>query len=379
MAGADLRGLRVALVGPVPPPSGGMANQVLQLERLLRSEGVTVEVVPVNRPYWPAWIGAVPGVRAAARLLPYMSALHGAAGRADVVHVLASSGWSWHLFAAPAVWISRARGVPVVVNYRGGGAGPFLARAAAVVRPTLRRASALVVPSEFLREVFARHGFSASVVPNVIDAERFAPAPDTAGSARFDGAPAGPHILIPRNLEPVYDVATGLRAFKLVRERHPAARLSVVGTGPERARLEALAKELGLGNSVRFVGRVENDAMPALYRETDVMLNPSLADNMPISILESLASGVPIVTTNVGGIPFLVRERETALLVSSGDEKAMAAAIEDLWSDKEQAARQSRAGLALAQEYTWARIRERWAAVYRGAQAAGSASQVAAR
>ena len=366
MAGADLRGLRVALVSPVPPPSGGMANQVLQLERLLRSEGSSVEVIPVNRPYSPGWIGVVPGVRAVARLLPYLSALHGAAGRADVVHVLASSGWSWHLFAAPAVWISRARGVPVVVNYRGGGAGPFLARAVAVVGPTLRRASALVVPSEFLREVFARFGFSASVVPNVIDAERFAPAPNPSGSARGDAA--GPHILIARNLEPVYDVATGLRAFQLVRERNPAARLSVAGTGPERARLEALAKELGLGDSVRFVGRVENDAMPSLYREADVMLNPSLADNMPISILESLASGVPIVTTDVGGIPFLVREGETARLVSSGDERAMAAAIEDLWSDKEQAARQSRAGLALAQEYTWARIRERWAAIYQSAR-----------
>ena len=379
MAGADLLGLRVALVGPLPPPSGGMANQVLQLERLLRSEGVTVEVVPVNRPYSPAWIGSVPGIRAVARLFPYMSALHAAAGRADVVHVLASSGWSWHLFAAPAVWISRARGVPVVVNYRGGGAGPFLARAVAVVGPTLRRASALVVPSEFLREVFGRYGFSASVVPNVIDAERFAPAPGAGDPARADGAPAGPHILIPRNLEPVYDVATGLRAFKLVHERNPAARLTVVGTGPERARLEALAKELGLGGSVRFVGRVENDAMPALYRETDVMLNPSLADNMPISILESLASGVPVVSTNVGGIPFLVRDGETACLVSSGDDTAMAAAIEGLWSDKAHAARQSRAGLALAQEYTWARIRERWAAVYRSAGARAAKSGVAGR
>ena len=367
MTGADLRGLRLALVGPVPPPSGGMANQLLQLERLLRSEGVSVEVVPVNRPYRPAFIGGLPGIRALARLLPYLFALHAAAGRADVVHVLASSGWSWHLFAAPAVWISRARRVPVVVNYRGGGAKPFLSRAAAFVRPTLKRASALVVPSEFLREVFSRFGLAARVVPNVIDAELFRPAPAPIGFTKPDGTRTGPHILIARNLEPVYDVATGLRAFRLVRERIPTARLSVAGTGPERGRLEALAEELGLGDSVRFVGRVENEEMPVLYREADVMLNPSLADNMPISILESLACGIPIVTTNVGGIPFLVREGETARLVSSGDEKAMAGAIESLWSDKEQAARQSRAGLELAQQYTWPRIRERWAAIYREA------------
>jgi len=366
MAVAELKGLRIALVGPVPPPSGGMANQLLQLTRLLRGEGATVEVVPVNAPYRPAWIAGLPGVRAVARLLPYASALRAAAARADLVHVLASSGWSWHLFAAPAVWISRGCGVPVVVNYRGGGAEPFLSGSALFVKPTLRRANTLVVPSEFLREVFGRFGMAARVVPNVIDAERFAPA--QAGS---DPARTGPHVLIARNLEAVYDIESGLRAFKQVWDTLPAARLTVAGTGPERDRLEAVARELGLEASARFVGRIETERMPAFFREADVMLNSSLADNMPISILESLASGVPVVTTNVGGIPYLVRHEETAQMVSPGDAGAMAAAILRLWSDRELWRRQSRAGLALASEYTWARVGERWAAIYRELVAPG--------
>ena len=370
MPGAELGGLRLALVGPVPPPSGGMANQLLQLERLLRGEGATVEVVPVNAPYRPAWIGGIPGLRAIARLVPYARSLHAAAGRADLVHVLASSGWSWHLFAAPAVWIARARGVPVVVNYRGGGAGPFLTRSAAWVRPTLRRANALVVPSEFLREVFAKFGFEADVVPNVIDVDRFAP------EAREPGvAHTGPQVLIARNLEPVYDVATGLRAFRQVRETLPGARLVVAGTGPERDRLIALANELGLGESARFAGRIGNEEMPAFYLEADVVLNTSLADNMPISILEALASGVPVVTTNVGGIPFLVRQDETAQMTSPGDAGAMAAAILRLWSDRDLAQRQIRAGLARAGDFTWARVRPRWADVYRAATASGGRNE----
>lgn len=360
MAIAELDGLRIALVGPVPPPSGGMANQLLQLERLLRGEGASVEVVPATAPYRPAWIGRIPVLRALARLLPYSLALRAAATRADVVHVLASSGWSWHLYAAPAVWISRAARVPVVVNYRGGGAGPFLERAGSWVKPTLRRASALVVPSDFLREVFARFGTNARVVPNVIDAERFAPAP--AGS---EPPHAGPHVLIARNLEPVYDVATGLRAFRQVRNELPGARLVVAGTGPEGERLRALADELGLGAAVEFVGRIGNDAMPAFYRKADVVLNTSLADNMPISILEAAASGVPVVTTNVGGIPYLVRHDETAQMVAPGDDGAMARAILRLWADRALAERQARAGLALAGGYTWERVGARWAAVYR--------------
>ena len=63
--------LRIAIVGPLAPPSGGMANQTCQLARLLRQEGIYVEVVQVNMPYWPAWAGRIPILRAPFRLVPY--------------------------------------------------------------------------------------------------------------------------------------------------------------------------------------------------------------------------------------------------------------------------------------------------------------------
>ncbi|HET9645641.1 MAG TPA: glycosyltransferase, partial [Burkholderiaceae bacterium] len=114
------KGLRIALVGPLPPPGGGMANQTRQLAELLEREGASVLLVQTNAPYRPAIVGRVPVIRAAFRLLPYIASLWRAAGRSDVLHVMANSGWSWHLFAAPAIWIARLRGIPAVVNYRGG-------------------------------------------------------------------------------------------------------------------------------------------------------------------------------------------------------------------------------------------------------------------
>ena len=72
--------MRVALIGPLPPPSGGMANQTLQLQRLLQGEGVVVELVQVNAAYRPHWVGGIPGLRAVARLLPYLAEI----GRAHV-------------------------------------------------------------------------------------------------------------------------------------------------------------------------------------------------------------------------------------------------------------------------------------------------------
>ena len=129
MDGEQYAGLRLTIVGPLPPPSGGMANQCKQLVGLLQAEGVQVELVRTNAPYKPAFVGKVPVLRAFARLLPYLLALWRASGRTDVMHVLANSGWSWHLFSAPAIWIARLRGTPVVVNYRGGEAEPFFAAA----------------------------------------------------------------------------------------------------------------------------------------------------------------------------------------------------------------------------------------------------------
>lgn len=355
---ADLRGRRLLLVGPVPPPAGGMANQTRQLGELLRAAGLQVTALATNAPYQPAWIGRVQGLRALARLLTYAIALWRDCGRHELVHLMANSGWSWHLFAAPAIWIARLRGRPVVVNYRGGEAGPFLARSIGWVRPSLARCTRLVVPSGFLREVFGVHRVVAEIVPNIIDTQRFAPASPPSGDF---------HVLVARNLEPIYDNASALRALALLRQQVPQARMTVAGSGPERAALEALRDELGLQQAVRFVGRLEREAMAEAYRSAHALLNTSLVDNMPNSLLEALASGVPVVSTEVGGVPYIVRQAQTALLVPAADAPAMAAALARLAQDAALAQRLRDSGLAEVQQYTWARVGPQWAAVYRAA------------
>lgn len=355
----NLSGLSIGLVGPLPPPAGGMANQTRQLAELLQAAQAGVCMVQTNAPYQPAWVSGIPLLRAAFRLPPFLWRLWQASGRSDVVHVMANSGWSWHLFAAPAVWIARMRGVPVVVNYRGGEAGEFLERSHAVVRATMQRASRLIVPSGFLEQIFGRHGMPAQVVPNIVDLRRFRPAD---GPAR-----SGLHLVVARNLEALYDNQTALRALQRVRQLRPDAHMTIAGTGPEKARLVALAQELGLAEFVQFAGRLDPDAMAALYRRADVTLNPSLADNMPNSVLEALASGVPVVSTDVGGVPFMVRHEQQALLVPPGDPEAMAAAVLRLANDPALRQRLVSAGLSEVQRYTWDQVAPLLLAVYRSA------------
>lgn len=356
-----LDGLRIALVGPLPPPAGGMANQTRQLAELLRGEGASVELVQVNAPYKPAWAGRIKGVRAVFRLLPYLEHLWQACGRANIVHVMANSGWSWHLFAMPAIRIAALRGTPVVVNYRGGEAGPFLDKAAASVRATLRHSAGLLLPSGFLLEVFGRHGMQGRVVPNIIDLVRFHPA------EHYPPNPQAPHIVVARNLEPIYGIDVALRAFAAVAAKLPAARLSVAGSGPLRDELEQLATTLGVADRVRFTGRLDRDQMAALYREADLSLNPSHVDNMPNSVLESLASGVPVVSTDVGGVPFIVEHGRTALLVPANDAEAMGAAALQILTDPACAAALRSAGLQAVQRYRWEAVRDTLLAAYHDA------------
>jgi glycosyltransferase involved in cell wall biosynthesis len=356
----------IVLVGPLPPPSGGMANQTQQLAGLLEAEGCSVTVVRTNAPYRPSWIGLVHGVRALFRLIPYIISLWRAMREADLVHVMANSGWAWHLFAAPAIRIAALRGMPILVNYRGGDAAAFLARRHARVRATLAKARMLIVPSGFLVEVFARHGLRARIVPNIVDVGAFHPAP---------ALPAQLHVVVTRNLEPIYDIATALRAFAIVRELRPDARMTVAGSGPERSALEGLAAELGVAAHVRFSGRLDNAEVPALYRTASIALNPSRVDNMPISLLEAMASGVPIVSTDVGGVPFMVEDERTALLVPAGDPRRMAEAVLRLYEDRELARRIVEAARGRVPRYAWSSVRAQLFEAYASVMA-GEAQQV---
>lgn len=357
---ADAGGVpRILMVGPVPPPSGGMAAQCRLLSDLLRADGNDVEVVETNAPIRPAWAGRLRGLRAVFRLLPYLGRLWAGLSRCHVVHIFANSGWAWYLMAMPALALARLRRVPVVLNYHGGEAAAFFTSAPFWVRRSLGLADALVVPSGYLERFFKDLGFSPRVIPNVVDLARFRPRERT--------HPADyPQVLVTRNLEPIYDIPTAIRAFAIIAERFPEARLTVAGSGPEADALKCLVAEMGLSDRVAFTGRIDNQDIHTLYAGGDLLLNPSTADNMPISLLEAYASGVPVVSTNVGGIPWLVQDGYNGLLVSPGEPGAMADAALAILDDPQFASRLAANGLRTVAACGWPQVRRLWLDVYAG-------------
>ena len=157
-----------------------------------------------------------------------------------------------------------------------------------------------------------------------------------------------------------FDVA--LRAFARLEDQQ--ARLVILGEGPGRPALEALASELGV-TGVTFAGRVSSDAMGALYEDADIYINASSIDNMPLSIMDAFATGVPVVSTNAGGIPYLVRDGVTGLLVDVEDCGALARASLRLLSDPALALRiADEARRECLERFQWDVVREQWERTY---------------
>lgn len=356
--------LHIGLVGPMPPPNGGMAMQTEQLMRLLRGEGVEVTFVPVNEPYRPAFIAKVPGVRALFRLFPYLLKVWRTTGQVSAIHLMANSGWSWQLFAAPVLWLAALRGTPVIVNYRGGEAADYFKRSFRWVKPSLDKATEIVVPSGFLKAVFGRFDQPTRVIPNIIDLERFSPA-DDGEAGRVSNKDFT--LVITRNLESIYGIDIAIRALARLRDSGVSARLLIAGSGPEKAELVQLAASLGVTGQVEFVGRLDREEVVALYRAADAMLNPSHVDNMPNSVLEALACGLPVISTNVGGVPYILTHEESGLLVPPADPEALATAVLRLGNDQSLRDRLRDNGLHQVRQYTWQRVRDQWLNTYRDA------------
>jgi glycosyltransferase involved in cell wall biosynthesis len=161
-------------------------------------------------------------------------------------------------------------------------------------------------------------------------------------------------------MHPFYNAPMALRAFALIQRNYPDAKLTMAGpedTDSDYCR--SLVRSLKLRN-VHFVGIVPNEQIPYLADKHDIHLHTNRVENMPVSIIEMWACGLPIVGTNVGGMPYLVRNRIDGILVKSEDYHAMADACLELFSNSELAKTLSRNGRARAEELTWESIKPSW-------------------
>jgi L-malate glycosyltransferase len=352
--------LRVAIVVASCRIVGGHSVQAERLVEAWRVDGaVDPWIVPID-PVPPAPIDrllCLKYLRTIVTQLWYWPLLVRELRRADVVHAFAASYTSFLLAPLPAVIVGRLFGKPVVLNYHSGEASDHLRRSN-VARFVLRRlVQTNVVPSVFLRDVFRSFDLDAEVVPNVADLRRFT------YRAR---SPLRPRLLCTRNLEPLYNLSCVLRGFAHVQSRFPEATLTLVGSGSQESALKREATALRLEN-VTFAGRVAPSEIHHYYANADIYVQAPSIDNMPLSLLEAFASGLPVVSTGVGGVPSILRHGVDGLLVADDDATSLADRVIELLGDPALACGLAQSAYRTLSAYQWPVVHDGWLHVYRQA------------
>lgn len=363
----SFQGKRVCVVGPFPPRAGELSGQVALVCQALEGEGAWVRRVNTD----------VPSVRrlplVGIHLLPLAQIvlvawrLAAAAPRSDLLHVFAVSGWGFWLPVTLSLLAGRLSRKRVVLGFSGGQGGAFLRRSWRWVLPLLRRADAVAVTSDYLKEIVGRYGQPATVTPNFIDPEQFPVL------ARTDWPAL---ILWIGELEENADPSLALRALAALRKTTPEARLLMAGQGSLAQALAAEADALGVAGAVAYRASLSTHQRQDLLREASVLWHTAREDNLPQPLLEAAASGTVVVSTEVGGVPELLHDGVDGLLVQPGDAERMAEATQRVLKRPFLAESLANNARLSVERYAWQKQRRTLARLYGFLDAAAAAPAV---
>ncbi|MBI3666345.1 MAG: glycosyltransferase family 4 protein [Acidobacteria bacterium] len=330
---------RLGFIGPMVGRNPGyVTSQGEVLAALLRQTGYQVIAASGHKNRYVRLVD-IAGTMVRQRRRVDLLALEVYSGRSFVVEDVASSLGALHR-------------KPIIMILHGGNLPEFMARFPRWSRRVLRRAAALVAPSEYLARAVASWGFPARVIPNVVEVARY--------PYRYRPN-VRPRLFWMRSFHAIYNPMLAIRVLARLRFRFSDATLVMAGQdkGLER-QVQRFADKLGVSEHVRFPGFLDHAGKTREGEAADIFLNTTNVDNMPVAVVEACAMGLPVVSTAAGGVPDLLTDGETGLLVRPDDEEAVALAVETLVNDAELAARLSASGRRLAEASSWERVRPQW-------------------
>jgi glycosyltransferase involved in cell wall biosynthesis len=279
----------------------------------------------------------------------------------DIIQLSIYSGPAFAV-ADAASRLAQRLGIPQIFVLHGGNLPEFSRRHPGWVTTVLKRGNALVSPSGYLAHHIQRLGFEVTIIPNVLKIENY---------PYRHREQVRPCLLWMRTFENCYNPEMAVSVLEQLKREYPEVRLTMAGQDRGLlAPLKRLAEEKQLLESVRFAGFLDMEGKQREFKAHDIYLNTNRVDNMPVSVVEAAAFGLPIVATAVGGIPFLLKHAETALLVDNEDVVGMAQAVKHLIVDPGLAGRLSAHGRLLAESCTWPVVRSLWESVFQKVQRA---------
>ncbi len=287
-----------------------------------------------------------------ARMADMVAAALGARGQYEVAVIDVYSGQAF-LWAEAAARAARARGRHVVLALHGGRLPEFARRHGRRVGRLLGMADAVVAPSGYLRDAMAPWRGDIVVIPNAIELERYPFRQRTRAQAR---------LVWLRSFHAIYNPAMAVEVLARVREARPEARLVMYGADKDGslAACRAAARRLGVDQAVEFHPAISKEQVPQALDDADILLNTTHIDNMPVSVVEAMACGLCVVSTDPGGVPYLVEDGADGLLVKPGDADGMAKAVLRVLEEEGLSARLSAMARRKAERHGWGRAMEDW-------------------
>ncbi len=247
---------------------------------------------------------------------------------------------------------------PFVLTLHGGGLPDFGRRWPCRVSRLLRQASVVTVPSGFLGDRMSRHRADLPLVRNGLDLEAY--------SYRLRSSPTAKLVWV-RAFHFMYNPLLAVRVVELLRHRFPDVHLSMVGPDKGDGSFKATQEEVrrfGLQSHVNLAGQIKKADIPSVLALEDIFLNTTNVDNAPVSVVEAMACGCCVVSTNAGGIPYLLSDGEDALLVPPENAGSMADAVARIMDGGGIAARMSRNARAKAAQHDWKSLIPVWESIY---------------
>lgn len=263
------------------------------------------------------------------------------------------------VFAEGCAVALKALHKPFVLTLHGGSLPAFAQKHPARVRRLLASARAVTTPSRYLLEKMAPHRQDLILIPNPLEIGQY--------PYRERSMPK-PALVWLRAFHRIYNPTLAPRALAGLAQDFPEIHLTMVGPDKGGGSLQAterLTRELGLAERVEFPGGVPKSAVPQWLNRGDIFLNTTNIDNTPVSVMEAMACGLCVVSTNVGGMSYLIEDGIDGLLVTPDDPAAMAAAVRRVLTEPGLAARLSVNARKKAEQFDWAKILSKWECLFR--------------
>jgi len=261
------------------------------------------------------------------------------------------------VWAETVCWTLRRLGKPYVLTLHGGDLPKFTARWPGRVKRLLCSAKGVTAPSGYLRAKLAPYCPEIKVIPNPIDLGRY---------PFRERASAKPKLVWLRAFHEIYNPGMAVEVVAALVREFPGVELSMIGPDKRDGSLERARAEVGrmkLEDRVRILGTVPKTGVPKALNSGEIFLNTSNVDNTPVSVVEAMACGLCVVSTEVGGVPYLCADGKEALLVPANDEEAMAAAVRSLLLDAGLSGRLSRGARAKVEGFGWSAVLPKWEAL----------------